>query len=470
MKAWGGRFLKSTDSTVEAFTASIPFDQRLYRQDIAGSIAHARMLAEQGIIQTVEAEAIIAGLREILAEIEAGSFVFCVEREDIHLNIEAGLRDKIGEVAGKLHTARSRNDQIALDMRLFMREAILDTLDRISSLQEALLELAEANRETIFPGYTHLQRAQPVLFAHHLLAYYEMFSRDADRLREAYRRVDICPLGAGALAGVAYPINPRSVADQLGFTLVAINSIDAVSDRDFVVEYLAAAGLVMMHLSRLSEELIIWSTAEFGFIEMDDAFTTGSSIMPQKKNPDVAELVRGKTGRVYGHLMGILTIMKSLPLAYNKDLQEDKEGLFDTVDTLQACLSLMAGLLRTTKVNAARMRAAVDELTLATDLADYLAHKGIPFRQAHEVTGRMVQWCLASGRGFSQMTLAEFRQFSGLFDEDVRSITIESSMAARRELSGTAPDKLAAALKLARYRMGEVSDWAVQARRSLPKV
>ncbi|MCL4534613.1 MAG: argininosuccinate lyase [Bacteroidetes bacterium] len=469
MKPWGGRFEKPTDKRVEAFTASIPFDRRLYRQDIAGSIAHAHMLARQGIIAAAEAKAIVAGLHEILAEIERGEFPFRLELEDIHLNIEARLREKTGDVAGKLHTARSRNDQIALDMRLFVREAIVEAVGRLAGLQEALLTLAEANREAIFPGYTHLQRAQPVLFSHHLLAYFEMFARDVGRFQDAYRRVDVSPLGAGALAGVPYPIDPQAVADELGFAGVAANSIDAVSDRDFVVEYAAAASLAMMHLSRLAEELIIWSSAEFGFIEMDDSFTTGSSIMPQKKNPDVAELTRGKTGRVYGHLMGILTVLKALALAYNRDFQEDKEGLFDTVDTLLDCLDMMAGLLHTSRANAGRMRAAVDELTLATDLADYLVRRGLPFRQAHEVVGRMVHWCLAHERTFSQLSLEEYRSFSSLFQEDVLSLTVESALSARRQLAGTAPEQVAQALVAAGARLAEARSWAEQARANLSK-
>ncbi len=470
MKPWGGRFQKPTDQRVEAFTASIPFDRRLYRHDIAGSIAHARMLARQGIITAGEAEAITAGLRDILNEIETGKFPFRLELEDIHLNIESRLREKIGDAAAKLHTARSRNDQIALDMRLFVREAIVEAVRRLAELQSALVALAEARPDAIFPGYTHLQRAQPVLFAHHLLAYHEMFGRDIGRFQDAYRRVNVSPLGAGALAGVPYPIDPRYTAEQLGFAGAAANSIDAVSDRDFVVEYTAAASLTMMHLSRLAEELVIWNSTEFGFIEMDDSFTTGSSIMPQKKNPDVAELTRGKTGRVYGHLVGILTVLKALPLAYNKDFQEDKEGLFDTADTLLACLDMMAGQLRTTRVNTQRMRAAVDELTLATDMADYLVRKGLPFRDAHGVVGRLVHHCLAQGKGFSQLSLAEYRSYSPLFDADVQGITVESALAARREMSGTAPEQVKSALAAAGEGLVEARSWVDSTSAALPRL
>ncbi len=446
-KPWGGRFAAHTDKTVEAFTASIHFDRRLYREDIAGSLAHCRMLAATGIVAPAEAAAIERGLAEILAEIEAGSFPFRAELEDIHMNVEARLLEKIGPVAGKLHTARSRNDQIALDLRLYVRAAIVETVARLVALQETLLDVARRHAAVVMPGYTHLQRAQPVLFAHHLLAYFEMFQRDIERLRENYRRADVSPLGAGALAGVPYPIDREQVARELGLAGVTRNSIDAVADRDFVAEYHFAAALVMMHLSRLAEEIVLWSTAEFGFVELDDAFATGSSIMPQKKNPDVAELTRGKTGRVYGHLVAILTILKGLPLAYNRDLQEDKEGLFDTVDTLLACLEVFRPLLATMRVHGERtQRLAEESFALATDLADYLARKGLPFREAHEVVGGLVRRCLAEGKTFAELSLADYRQASPLFGEDVLAITVQSALAARDVPGGTAPRRVRGAL------------------------
>ncbi len=446
-KPWGGRFAASTDKTVEAFTSSIHFDRRLYREDVAGSLAHCRMLAATGIVAPAEAAAIERGLEEILAEIEAGSFPFRPELEDIHMNVEARLRAKIGPVAGKLHTARSRNDQIALDLRLYVRAAIVETVARLVALQETLLDLARRHAEVVMPGYTHLQRAQPILFAHHLLAYFEMCQRDVERLRESYRRVNVSPLGAGALAGVTYPIDREQVARELGLAALTRNSLDAVADRDFVAEYHFAAALAMMHLSRLAEEIVLWSTAEFGFVELDDAFATGSSIMPQKKNPDVAELTRGKTGRVYGHLVAILTILKGLPLAYNRDLQEDKEGLFDTVDTLLACLEVFRPLLATLRVHAERtQRLAEENFALATDLADYLTRKGLPFREAHEVVGGLVRRCLAEGKKFADLSLADYRQASPLFGEDVAAITVQSALAARDVPGGTAPRQVQRAL------------------------
>ena len=385
MKPLRSRFQKEMDKSVQQYTASISFDQRLFRQDIAGSIAHAKMLARQGIISEKEAELITTGLVSIREEIEQGKFQFKPELEDIHMNIESRLFEKIGDVAGKLHTARSRNDQVALDLRLFTKEAIEETIQKLKGLQGALLEVAEANKSVVMPGYTHLQRAQPILLAHHLLAYFEMLERDIQRFKDCLKRTDVLPLGSGALAGVPYPVDRSFLAQELGFSQISQNSLDAVSDRDFVIEYQAAASMAMMHLSRLAEELILWSSAEFGFIEIDDAYATSSSIMPQKKNPDVAELARGKTGRTYGNLLGILTTMKSLPLSYNRDLQEDKEGLFDTVDTLLSTLEVFAGMIRTLKVNPGRTRQAAGEgYILATDIADYLVNKGIPFRQAHQ--------------------------------------------------------------------------------------
>jgi len=447
------RFGKGADKLLEEYTSSIPFDRRLYREDIAGSVAHAKMLAKAGIISDKESELICMGLLSIREEIERGEFQFKSELEDIHMNIEARLTEKIGEVAGKLHTARSRNDQIAVDMRLFCKEAIKSTVQELRGLQRAIVDLAEANVDVIMPGYTHLQRAQPVLLAHHLLAYFEMLERDVQRFQDAGRRADVLPLGSGALAGVPYPVDRDFMAAELGFARVSQNSMDAVSDRDFVIEYEAAASIAMMHLSRLSEELVIWSSAEFGFVELDDAFTTGSSIMPQKKNPDVAELARGKTGRVYGSLLSMLTVMKGLPLAYNRDLQEDKEGLFDTVDTLLATLRVFSAMLKTVKVDGSRTRDLAGQgYALATDLADYLVAKGVPFRKAHTMVGQLVSYAVGKGKQLSELTIEEYKGFSPLFDTDVRSVSVDSSVGSRSVVGGTAPkqvkDRLASARKV----------------------
>jgi len=443
--------LSMTDKQARNYAASIPFDRRLYRQDIEGSIAHARMLAKQEIIAGSEAVAIIKGLNSIRKEIERGKFQFKTDLEDIHMNVEARLFEKIGEVAGKLHTARSRNDQMALDLRLFVKEEIGKTIDKIKALQAALVELAGANKDVIMPGYTHLQQAQPILLAHHVLAYFEMFQRDKERFQDCLGRADFMPLGSGALAGVPYPIDREFVARQLGFSKVSNNSLDAVSDRDFIIEYEAAAAIAMMHLSRLAEELILWSSSEFGFIEIGEAFTTGSSIMPQKKNPDVAELARGKTGRVYGHLMGILTTMKSLPLAYNRDMQEDKEGLFDAVDTLQTSLEAFAGMVRAIEVNTGRIAPAMrTDYILATDLADYLVKKGMPFRKAHGVIAKLSEYAMSKGKNFRELGRKEYREFSVLFTGDVYDITLESSVAARDVIGGTSPQQVAKALRRAR--------------------
>jgi argininosuccinate lyase len=367
------------------------------------------------------------------------------------MNIEAYLTDKIGEVAGKLHTARSRNDQVALDLRLFSKEAITETIDRLKQLQRALLDIAEANKDVVMPGYTHLQRAQPVLFAHHLLAYFEMLERDIQRFKDCFKRTDVLPLGSGALAGVPYPVDRVFLAQQLGFEQISQNSIDAVSDRDFVIEYQAAASITMMHLSRLGEELVLWSSTEFGFIEIDEAYSTGSSIMPQKKNPDVAELGRGKTGRTYGNLLSILTTMKALPLSYNRDLQEDKEGLFDTVDTLLSTLEVFTGMVRTLQVNNLRTcQAAGEGYVLATDLADYLVKKGMPFRQAHATVGKLVLYAINKGKGLNQLDLGEYQQFSTLFAADARDITADTSVAARNIIGGTAPQQVQTQLSRAR--------------------
>ena len=450
-----GRFKKKADKLVNAYTTSVPFDWRLYPYDIAGSIAHARMLAKQGIIAEKDAETIVNGLTAIQREIEQGEFTFKSELEDIHMNIEARLIEIVGEVGGKLHTARSRNDQVALDLRLFSRDAIATTLPQLRDLQRALVALAEANQKVAIPGYTHLQTAQPVLLAHHLLAYFEMFQRDSQRFSDCLGRTDVMPLGSGALAGVAYDIDREFLAKELGFDGISANSLDAVSDRDFVIEYLAAASLCMMHLSRLAEELILWSSAEFGFIELDEAYATGSSIMPQKKNPDVAELARGKVGRVYGNLTALLTTMKALPLAYNRDLQEDKEALFDSVETLLATLEVFTGMLKTLKVNAEKAKRAIERgYILATDLADYLVRKGKAFRTAHEAVAKLVSYAVENKKTLSKLTLAEYKKFSPLFEEDIFSITVTSSMAARNVSGGTAPKRVAEALAAAKKALG----------------
>ncbi len=446
-----GRFHKAADKLVTEYTASISFDWRLYPYDIAGSIAHAKMLAKQGIISPEEAEIITKGLVAIREEIEQGKFQFKPELEDIHMNIEARLIEKVGEVGGKLHTARSRNDQVALDLRLFTKEAISNTLVKLREFQQALIALAEASKSVVMPGYTHLQPAQPVLLAHHLLAYFEMLQRDIDRFSDCLKRTDVMPLGSGAIAGVAYNIDRDFLARELGFSQISQNSIDAVSDRDFVVEYEAAAAIGMMHLSRLAEEIILWSSAEFDFIELDEAYATGSSIMPQKKNPDVAELVRGKTGRVYGNLMALLTTMKALPLAYNRDMQEDKEGFFDTVDTLLSSLEVFTGMVTTLRFKAENAERVVRRgYILATDLADYLVKKGEPFRTAHDIVGRLVSYAAEKGKAFGELSLSEYRGFSPLFAEDVYSITVESSIAARDITGGTAPKQVERALAIAK--------------------
>jgi argininosuccinate lyase len=449
MKLWGGRFAKATDALVEEFTASIAFDRRLYRQDIQGSIAHARMLVRQGILTPEEGEKIIAGLEEIEKEIEGSQFTFTAAREDIHMHIEARLQEKVGPVAGKLHTARSRNDQVATDLHLYVKEEAAAVMALIARLQETILHLAEKHLGVIMPGYTHLQRAQPILFSHHLLAYFEMLERDWQRFRDCRRRADSSPLGAGALAGTSFPIDRAYTASQLGFSSCYRNSIDAVSDRDFVLEFLAAAAILMQHLSRFCEELILWSSQEFAFIELDDAFATGSSIMPQKKNPDVPELIRGKTGRVYGNLIALLTTMKGLPLAYNKDLQEDKEPLFDTVDTIKNCLTIFAPLLASMEVKEENMaRAAAGGFANATDAADYLAKKGLPFREAHRIVGNIVRYCLEEGKGLAELRLEEFRRFSLAFGPDIiEAIQTKNVVAARTSYGGTAPGQVERALQ-----------------------
>jgi len=445
------RFNKEVDKSVQKYTSSVSFDRRLYKQDIAGSIAHARMLAKQGIVSEKDAELITMALTSIREEIERGSLALRDDLEDIHMNIEARLIEKVGDVGRKLHTARSRNDQVALDMRLFAKEAISRTIEKIIELQKALLDLAEANKDVVMPGYTHLQRAQPVLFAHHMLAYFEMLQRDVARFRDCLGRTDVLPLGSGALAGVPYPIDRDFLAKELGFSRISENSMDAVSDRDFVIEYQAAASIAMMHLSRLAEEIVLWSSMEFGFVELDDAYATGSSIMPQKKNPDVAELARAKTGRVYGNLLAILTTIKALPLSYNRDMQEDKEGFFDTVDTLLSTLEVFTGMVATLKVKGEKTRRAAEEgYILATDLADYLVGKGVPFREAHSIVGGLVRYAVEKGKTFKDLSLSEYKSFSPLFEEDVYSVTVASSLAARNVPGGTAPGQVAQQLDRAR--------------------
>ncbi len=450
-----GRFKKDADELAEKYTASSSYDWRLYPYDIAGSVAHARMLAKQGIIADDEAAAICDGLTSIKEEIEKGEFRFKPELEDVHMNIEARLIEKIGEAGGKLHTARSRNDQIALDLRLFTRDTASETLSGLKKLQREIIGLAEKNKKVIMPGYTHLQRAQPVLLAHHLLAYFEMLQRDVERFTDCMKRVDVMPSGSGALAGVTYDIDREFLARELGFSEISRNSIDAVSDRDFIVEYEAAASICMMHLSRLAEEIILWSSAEFNFIELDDAYATGSSIMPQKKNPDIAELARGKTGRVYGSLIALLTTMKALPLSYNRDLQEDKEGFFDCADTLISSLEVFGGMIATLKVKEKNMEEAAGQgYILATDLADYLVKKGEAFRTAYDAVARLVSYAAEKGKPLNELKLEEYKKYSHLFEDDVYSITVESSLAARDITGGTAPKRVEKALNNARKIIG----------------
>ncbi len=431
----------------DPYTVSIHYDRRLYKQDIAGSMAHAKMLARQEIISRQDLDAILHGLTDIQAEIEDGLFPWKPELEDIHMNIEARLYELIGEPAGRLHTARSRNDQVNVDVRLYTKESIQETMGCIRRLQETLLRIAGDNLDTILPGYTHMQRAQPVLLAHHYLAYFHMLQRDKERFQECFRRTDVLPLGSGALAGVPYPIDREFVAQELGFSRISENSMDVVADRDFLAEYLADASICMTHLSRLAEEVVLWSSKEFDFMELQDKWVTGSSIMPQKRNPDFAELARGKTGRVYGHLMALLTTMKGLPLTYNRDLQEDKEGFFDTVDTLHATLNVFSGMLTDVQFNRERMRQAAEEsYVLATDLADYLVGKGVPFREAHGAMARLVAYASGRRKLFSDLTLEEYQRFSPKFDQDVYMVTLESSVAARNVPGGTAQPQVQRAL------------------------
>jgi argininosuccinate lyase len=456
-KPWAGRFNEPTDAFVEAFTASVDFDRRLYSYDIEGSIAHATMLARQGVLTEAERDAIVASLTRIRERIDADAFEWSVPLEDVHMNVEAALTLDIGAVGKKLHTGRSRNDQVATDMRLYLRAEIDLIRAQIARLQNVILDLAEREAETIMPGFTHLQVAQPITFGHHMMAWLEMLQRDRERLADCRKRVDVLPLGAAALAGTSYPIDRYYTAELLGFARPAENSLDAVSDRDFIVEFAAAASILMMHLSRFSEELILWSSAQFGFIELSDAFCTGSSIMPQKKNPDVPELVRGKAGRIFGHLMGLLTLMKGQPLAYNKDNQEDKEPLFDTLDNLKGSLKVFADMMGSLRCNPERMReAALQGFATATDLADYLVRKGIPFRDAHEIVGKAVALGLREGRDLAELSLEALQRFSAHITADVFAVlTPEGSVAARDHIGGTAPRQVRAAIERARRRMAE---------------
>lgn len=441
MKLWGGRFTKATDKSVEEFNASIQFDCRMYAEDICGSIAHATMLERQGIISAADKDAIVAGLKAIYEQIEQGEFEFSVELEDIHMNIEKRLTDAIGEAGKRLHTGRSRNDQVALDTHMYVRREIAAIAKLIIQLQESIVKAAEKYGDVIMPGYTHLQRAQPILFSHHLMAYFSMLSRDFAHLKYAWDMADMMPLGAGALAGTTYPLDQPFVARTLHFGKIYDNSLDAVSDRDYIIAFLEFAAQLMMHLSRLSEEFILWSSSEFKFIELDDSHCTGSSIMPQKKNPDICELVRGKTGRFYGHLMGVLTMMKGIPMAYDKDMQEDKEGLFDAVDNLKFALTIYAAMIEKMTVNGQHMRDVLEsDFSNATDMADYLAKKGLPFREAHAVVGKAVHYCIEQGKVLQQLTLDELQSMSPLFAEDIHHfLDIETCVNQRNTYNGTSP-------------------------------
>jgi len=443
-KPWGGRFQEPTHELVEAFTASISFDRRLFRYDIEGSIAHAKMLARQGIISRNEARSIAEGLKGILQDIEEGAFEFSSSDEDIHMAIEKALIQRTGNAGAKLHTGRSRNDQVALDVRLYLRAEILEMIECVKSLKAVFLDLAKEETQTILPGYTHLQKAQPVLLAHYLLAYREMLDRDESRLRDCHRRVNVLPLGAAALAGTSLPIDRAYVARLLKFPEISRNSMDTVSDRDFIAEFLFVASLIMMHLSRFCEDLILWSTGEFNFVEIADAFTTGSSIMPQKKNSDVAELIRGKTGRIYGNLVALLTLLKGLPMSYNRDLQEDKEPLFDTVDTVKASLKILAEMSRHLKFNREKMRQEAEGgFSTATDLAEYLVMKGIPFREAHGIVGRLVHFCIESQKDLASLSMRVFNSFCPLIGEDVYDcLSIENSVRSRKIYGGTAGEQV----------------------------
>ncbi|MEO1816320.1 MAG: argininosuccinate lyase [Acetobacterium sp.] len=449
-KMWGGRFSKKTDLLTDDFNSSISFDQRLYKQDITGSIAHARMLGKQNIIDPEESEKIIEALEAILLDIEAGSIEFSVSMEDIHMNVEAILTERIGDVGKKLHTGRSRNDQVATDMRLYVKEIATDSKSLIQNLILTLLDLAEDHTNTIMPGYTHLQRAQPITFSHHLMAYVEMFKRDMIRMTQVKTMADTLPLGSGALATTTYPLDREAVAAELDFAAVSLNSLDGVSDRDFCLDFLEAASVLMMHLSRFSEEIILWCSSEFNFITLDDAFSTGSSIMPQKKNPDIAELVRGKTGRVYGNLMGLLTTMKGIPLAYNKDMQEDKEPVFDTYDTIKICLITFAKMIKTLTVNKDTMKkAAAGGFSNATDAADWLVKHGVAFRDAHEIIGKLVFFALEQQKSLDELSLAEYKSVSPVFDESIfAAIDLNVCVNQRNIIGGPAEEQVRKAIAL----------------------
>lgn len=450
-KLWGGRFQGESEQWIDEFGASISFDQKLAKQDILGSLAHVKMLGHTGILTTDETLAIISGLETLQQKLAANELQFTIKNEDIHLNIETLLHQEIGAVAGKLHTARSRNDQVATDMHLFLKETVLELITKLHQLRTTLVKKAEEHVETIAPGYTHLQHAQPISFGHHLLAYYQMLTRDAERFEESLKRIDLSPLGSAALAGTTFPIDRQFSAKELGFSGIYQNSLDAVSDRDFILEFLSNCSLLMMHLSRFCEELILWCSHEFQFVELTDTFSTGSSIMPQKKNPDMAELIRGKTGRVYGNLFGLLTLMKGLPLAYNKDFQEDKEGMFDSSETVLASLTIMDGMIATMKVNQSRMHASTQQdFSNATELADYLATKGMPFRQAHEIVGKLVLHCTQKGYFLQDIPLTEFQAISSLIEDDIYD-TLRSEVAVQRRHSegGTGFDQVRAQIDYA---------------------
>ncbi len=464
---WGGRFSRSLDERALRYTTSLPVDRALFAWDVLGSIAHARMLGKQGIVPAEDAAALVQGLAEMLAT--PPDLSDDAPYEDVHSAVEAALKERIGDVAGKLHTGRSRNDQVATDARLFAREALIEGVEAVARLQQALVDAAERHGQAIMPGYTHTQRAQPVLLGHHLLAYVEMLERDASRLRDAYARADVLPLGSGALAGTTYPLDRAYVAELLGFSTISRNSLDAVSDRDFVLDHLFALATLAMHLSRLAEELVLWSTAEFGFVQLDEGYTTGSSIMPQKRNPDVAELVRGKTGRVYGALVAVLTTLKGLPLSYNRDLQEDKQPYLEAVDLLHDGLELTTAMIASARWNTDRLAAAAeDPLISATDLADHLAKQGLPFRQAHEIVGRLVKRAEESGRSLADFSLDELRISSRLFADDVVGLRAREVAAARDVPGGTAPDRVRAAIREAKPRVQAHRAWATEKRATLP--
>ncbi len=449
MKLWGGRFNKATDKKVDDFNSSISFDARLYKQDITGSIAHATMLGKVGIISEAESTLICKTLKEILADVEAGKVEFMIDAEDIHMNVETILIERIGDVGKKLHTGRSRNDQVALDIRMYVKDEIVEISGMLKKLLETILDMADKNKDTIMAGYTHLQKAQPITFAHYLMAYFQMFKRDLERLQDVYKRTDVMPLGSGALAGTTFPLDRLFVAEQLGFASITENSLDGVSDRDFAIELLSALSLISVHLSRMSEEMILFNSHEFSYVEMDDAFSTGSSIMPQKKNPDIAELVRGKSGRVFGDLMTLLTVMKGIPLAYNKDMQEDKEAIFDGVDTIKMCLPVFTDMLATITLKKENLRkGAAGGFTNATDYADYLVKKGVPFREAHSISGKTVFYCISKDKALEDLTIDEFKEFSPLIEQDVYdAISLETCVNERKIYGGPAKEAVETAIQ-----------------------